>query len=152
MKRMMLIGHTAAGKTTFCQAINHWELKYKKTQQIEWINNAIDTPGEYVENRNLYRALLVTAADADLIILLQDCTDDGCIFAPSFATMFTKPVIGLVTKIDLASDEKQIQRAEAYLDMAGCRRIFRVSNTEQTGLEEIKAYLVEQGIFAQQDE
>ena len=57
-----------------------------------------------------------------------------------------------MTKIDLASDEKQIQRAEAYLDMAGCRRIFRVSNTEQTGLEEIKAYLVEQGIFAQQDE
>ena len=147
MKRMMLIGHTAAGKTTFCQAINDWELKYKKTQQIEIVNNAIDTPGEYVENRTLYRALLVTAADADLIILLQDCTDDECIFAPAFSTMFTKPVIGMVTKIDLATDEKQIRRAEAFLDMAGCRKIFRVSNTQRTGLEEIREYLIQQKIF-----
>ena len=27
-------------------------------------------------------------ADAEVIVLVQDCTDDTCMFAPGFATMF----------------------------------------------------------------
>ncbi len=141
MKKIMLVGRTGAGKTSFCQAINDWAIEYKKTQAIEIINNAIDTPGEYVENRALYRALIVSGADADVIVLLQDCTGDENMFAPGFASMFAKPSVGLVTKVDLAKDEKQILDAREKLELAGCEKIFEISSVEHTGIDEIKKYL-----------
>ena len=46
-KRIILIGRSAAGKTTLCQRINNEELKYHKTQTVQVINQCmIDTPGE----------------------------------------------------------------------------------------------------------
>lgn len=141
MKRIMLIGRTGAGKTSFCQALNNQELEYKKTQAIEILDNAIDTPGEYVENRSLYRALVVTAADADMMVLLQDCTDMQTIFAPGFTGMFGKPAIGLVTKIDLADSPDQVQEAEEKLALAGCERVFHTSNTLRSGIGEVQQYI-----------
>lgn len=138
----MLIGRTGAGKTSFCQAVHHMEVKYKKTQSIEIVNNdVIDTPGEYVENRGLYRALMVSGADADLIVLLQDCTDTQTYFAPAFTSMFAKPSIGLVSKIDKAVNEEQIKEAKEKLEIAGCDKVFLISNTENIGIEEVEAYL-----------
>lgn len=141
MKKIMLVGRSGAGKTSFCQAINDWAIEYKKTQAIEIVNNAIDTPGEYVENRALYKALIVSSVDADLIVLLQECTSDQSIFAPAFASMFGKTTIGLVTKTDLAENEKQINSARELLEMAGCEKIFEISSTKGTGIEEVKKYL-----------
>lgn len=141
MKKIMLVGRTGAGKTTFCQAIYGEELRYQKTQAVEIIHGAIDTPGEYLENRRLYRALIVTAAEADLMVLLQDCTDGQCWFAPEFAGMFGKPAIGLVTKTDLAADEQALRAAEEKLPLAGCQRIFHISSKENTGIDEVKAYI-----------
>ncbi|WP_295753669.1 EutP/PduV family microcompartment system protein [uncultured Oscillibacter sp.] len=141
MKKIMLVGRTGAGKTTFCQAIYGEELRYQKTQAVEIIHGAIDTPGEYLENRRLYRALIVTAAEADLMVLLQDCTDEQCWFAPEFAGMFGKPVIGLVTKTDLAAGEQALRAAEEKLFLAGCQRIFHISSKENTGIDEVKAYI-----------
>ena len=49
-KRIILIGRSAAGKTTLCQRINHEDLTYHKTQTVQVINQTmIDTPGEYLE-------------------------------------------------------------------------------------------------------
>ena len=49
-KRIILIGHSAAGKTTLCQYFSHQALQYHKTQTVQIINqNMIDTPGEYIE-------------------------------------------------------------------------------------------------------
>lgn len=142
MKKIMLIGRTACGKTTFCQALHRTSLCYKKTQAIEFINNTIDTPGEYVENRRLYGALIVTSADANIILLMQDCTGLECIFAPSFSSMFNgKPVIGVVSKIDNANDEEQILQAEEKLKLAGAEKIFRISSVEGIGIEKFEEYL-----------
>jgi len=141
MKTIMLVGRSGAGKTTFCQALYGMEQQYHKTQSVQVIQSAIDTPGEYVENRTLYRALVVTAADADLMVLLQDCTDDQCWFSPGFAGMFGKPAIGLVTKSDLAGSEQDLQNAEEKLELAGCQRIFRISSRTNTGLQDVKDYI-----------
>ena len=141
MKKIMLVGRTGAGKTSFCQALHGQELTYHKTQSVQVVNSSIDSPGEYVENRALYRALIVTAADADLMVLLQDCTDEQCMFAPGFAGMFGKPAIGLVTKTDLAADEAAIHAAEEKLELAGCGRIFRVSSKERAGITAVKTYI-----------
>ena len=142
MKKVMLIGRTSCGKTTFCQALYNMELKYKKTQMVEVIHNAIDTPGEYVENRSLYRALVVTSADADAILLVQDCSHLQTLFAPAFATMFnSKPVVGMVSKIDLAPDEQTVQAAEECLRLAGADPIFKISSVTGQGIDELRTYL-----------
>ena len=44
MKKIILIGNVACGKTTICQYLNHMEIKYKKTQALEVYNTTIDTP------------------------------------------------------------------------------------------------------------
>lgn len=142
MKKIMIIGRTSCGKTTFSQALNHIPLKYKKTQTIEVINNTIDTPGEYIENRRLYRALIVTSAEAEAVVMMQDCTVSECIFPTSFSAIFNgKPVIGIVSKIDSAKDEEQILWAERMLKLAGAKHIFMISSVKGIGIEAVKEYL-----------
>ncbi|PLL56461.1 propanediol utilization protein PduV, partial [Klebsiella michiganensis] len=58
MKRLMFIGPSQCGKTSLTQSLRGEALHYKKTQAIEWSPMVIDTPGEYLENRCLYSALL----------------------------------------------------------------------------------------------
>lgn len=141
MRRIMLVGRTGAGKTSFCQVMNGQELQYQKTQAIEFLDNAIDTPGEYVENRKLYAALSVTAAEADLIVLVQDCSDREDVFSPGMAAMFDKPVIGVVTKVDLDETGEQARHAADQLELAGCEQIFRLSNVTGDGVRELVDYL-----------
>ena len=37
--------------------------------------SAIDTPGEYLENRGMYKALVVRGVEGDVIVFVQDATD-----------------------------------------------------------------------------
>lgn len=69
---MILIGKTAAGKTTLCQYLTHQDLVYHKTQTIAVMGGQfIDTPGEYLERVRMRGALSVTAADADITCLYR---------------------------------------------------------------------------------
>lgn len=82
-----------------------------------------------------------TTADAEVIVLVQDCTDDTCMFAPGFATMFGKPTVGLVSKVDIAESEEAIEQAREKLELAGCDRIFYISNKDRRGVDDVKAYI-----------
>ncbi|GAA0687216.1 MULTISPECIES: EutP/PduV family microcompartment system protein [Clostridium] len=141
MKRIIFIGKTGSGKTTLCQNLDNLELKYKKTQSVEIYNKSIDTPGEYLENRYYYKALVVTSADADIIALVYDCTNEESYIAPGFASMFMKDVIGIITKIDLAEDESLINRAEKILKEAGVSTIFKVNTLSGEGMKELMSYI-----------
>lgn len=139
--RIILMGRSAAGKTTICQCINQEEIRYHKTQTVSIINQCmIDTPGEYLERQNYRGALMVTATDADIIILVQDATENGTMFPPAFGSMFAKPAVGVVTKKDLA-DETQVEKAKKYLSMAGAQKIFVVSGITGEGMPELVEYL-----------
>ena len=62
------------------------------------------------------------------------------VFAPAFSSMFTKPVIGVVTHIDIA-DEKEIKDARTYLEMAGADPIFEVCGLTGEGLDQVIKYI-----------
>lgn len=141
MKRIIFIGKTGCGKTTLCQKLNELEIRYKKTQAVELYENAIDTPGEYLENRHYYSALIMSAVDAKLIALVADPTAQDHFFPPAFAGTFAKEVIGIITKIDLVEDTKQIERVEEGLKSAGVSRIFRIDTVAGTGIEPLFMYL-----------
>lgn len=136
-KRVILIGKSTAGKTTLCQRINNEELKYHKTQTVQIINkNMIDTPGEYLERTGFRGALVVTSTEADVILLVQDATEEGTMFPPLFNSMFAKPCVGVVTKADLASKE-QVERAEKYLKSAGASTLYVTSAVTGEGVDEL---------------
>ncbi|MFD3260365.1 EutP/PduV family microcompartment system protein [Paenibacillus lentus] len=141
MRKIIFAGSTGSGKTTLCQRLHGQEMAYKKTQAVENFEQAIDTPGECLENRYLYKMLLVSSVDADVIGLVQDCTKEESYFPPGFATMFAKPVIGIVTKVELAQSNEDIAKAREHLQAAGAEQIFEVSSMENVGVEELQAYL-----------
>lgn len=141
MKKLMMMGRIACGKTTLCQYLMGQELSYRKTQTVQLMGDAIDTPGEYVENRALMRGLTVTAVDADVVLFLQDCTDPECRFSPGQAAMYGRPVVGVVTKTDLAPSPKSLEDAKDLLEMAGASPVFFISSYTGEGIPALVDYL-----------
>lgn len=141
--RIILIGRSMAGKTTLIHYLTDGDLGYKKTQTVEIFNqNMIDTPGEYLERRYFRGALMVTAADAEVIVFVQQATEHGTMFPPGYASNFPKPCVGVVTKADLATGE-EIEDAKKYLEIAGATKIFVTSSYEGTGFEGFIEYIEE---------
>lgn len=135
--KIMLIGRTGCGKTTITQRLLEQPLVYQKTQMIIYEGDIIDTPGEYIENKFYYKALTVTAVDADLIAFVQAADDEDTFFPPNFSTMFSgKEVIGIVTKLDL---EKDPTVAKEFLETAGAEKIFYLGLSEKDDLDLLKS-------------
>lgn len=141
MKKIMMMGRVSCGKTTLCQYLAGMELQYQKTQTVQIVGDAIDTPGEYVENRALMRGLTVTAVDADAVLFLQDCTDPESRFSPGQAAMYGRPVIGVVTKIDLAPSPQALEDGKTLLEMAGASPVFCISSYTGEGVQALADYL-----------
>ena len=72
MRKIMFIGRSEAGKTTLTQAMKGNTITYHKTQYVNHYDVIIDTPGEYLQSKNLISALAVFTAEADVIGLLMD--------------------------------------------------------------------------------
>lgn len=141
MTKIMLIGRTGCGKTTLSQAIHGLPRQDKKTQTIEYYPQVVDTPGEYIEKRFYYHALIQSAADCRLVAFVQDSQDDTCVFPPGFAALLGKPTIGIITKID--KDVRSLEHIRRMLKNAGVEQIFEVCALDGRGLEDICALLME---------
>ncbi len=141
MKRLLLLGPSRSGKTTLLQCLRGEPLLYRKTQSMVYQDDAIDSPGEYIENRHFYNALLSSAYEADVVGLVQNLDCENCCFSPMFATLFNKPVIGIITKSDIPVSEKQREFIIYQLKQAGADRLFCVSATQRQGLTPLLTYL-----------
>jgi ethanolamine utilization protein EutP len=139
MQKTMLMGETGAGKTSLIKALSGGEPVRGRTMSVEFCGNFINTPGEFLENRRFYTSLITAAADCRLLLLLQDSTRNTSLFPPSFAAMFNRTVIGVITKIDAPHSRPDL--AERFLYSAGARSFARVSSKTGAGLEELKALL-----------
>ncbi|MEA4933258.1 MAG: EutP/PduV family microcompartment system protein [Lawsonibacter sp.] len=140
MKKIILVGHTASGKTTLCQRLNGLDRVYKKTQAIEVVNCTIDTPGEYLEHRSFLRGLVVTSVETDLVLFIQDATAERFMFSPGQAASFPVPAVGVVTKTDIAT-EAQCRQAMELLELAGATPIFCVSAISGDGMDKLFLFL-----------
>ncbi|MBO0454788.1 MULTISPECIES: EutP/PduV family microcompartment system protein [Enterococcus] len=142
MKRVIFIGETGSGKTTLMQILNDWEIKYHKTQQVYFTDNVIDTPGEFMENRFYYNALVSSAVEADCIALVQSIASKQNYFPPCFSSRFTKPMIGIITKTDLEHSPAEFELAQKRLRLAGAKKIFSLSSINKSGITDLKEFLL----------
>ena len=138
--RFILLGGVGAGKTTLMRALEGEGRVARKTQMVEYAGWAIDTPGEYAERGSFRGNLVATAGDAQLLVAVQDATRPRSNFPPLYFTQFTKPVIGVVTKIDAPGADAG--RAAALLRAAGVRgEVFPVSAITGSGLSTLRQCL-----------
>lgn len=139
MKKIILMGRSECGKTTLRQALNGESIHYHKTQYINHQQVVIDTPGEYAENQTLGRALALYSYEADVVGLLLSATEEYSLYPPCVTACSTRPVIGIVTQIDRPGARPD--RAESWLRLAGCTKVFHVSAVTGEGVDAILEYL-----------
>ena len=139
MNKVILIGRSESGKTTLTQALTNRGIRYEKTQIVQRGEFIIDTPGEYIQTRNFGGALAVYAYESDIVGLLISADEPFSLFPPNITSMANRLVVGIVTGID--KKEARIDRAENWLKLAGCKKIFKVSSTTGEGIEELRDFL-----------
>ena len=142
MRKIMFIGRSEAGKTTLTQAMKGNTITYHKTQYVNHYDVIIDTPGEYLQSKNLISALAVFTAEADVIGLLMDATEPFSLYSPNLTPVCNREVVGVVTKIDHWA--AQPAQAAAWLELAGCKKIFYTSAYTGEGIADILSYLKEE--------
>lgn len=143
MRKIALMGRSEAGKTTLTQALRGEKIHYHKTQYVNHFDVIIDTPGEYAQTKNLGYALALYTYEADVVGLLVASNEPYCLFPPCVTPMANREVIGIVTKIH--HPDGNVARAESWLRLAGCKKIFHVDSKTQEGIPELLEYLREDG-------
>ena len=137
MKKTLLVGRHGVGKTTLKQRLMGLEIKYEKTQYMLYGQWLIDSPGEYAEVHGLGAALAIYSYEADVVAMLIAADDDYSLFPPNAASMINRDVIGIVTKVDKCSPDK----AENWLRLSGCKKVFKIDSYSGKGIDELKEYL-----------
>lgn len=139
MRKLVLMGRSEAGKTTLTQALKGEEIRYYKTQYVQYFDSFIDTPGEYAQSHRLGKALALYTYEADVVGILVSATEPYCIFPPCVTSQANRECIGIVTKIDLP--HANVPLADRWLRNAGCTKIFHVNSLVGEGVPEILEYL-----------
>ena len=142
MKKIILIGRSGAGKTTLTQALKGEEIKYHKTQYVNYFECIIETPGEYAQTHELGYALALYSYEADVVGLLLSATEPYSLYPPNITCMVNREVVGIVTQIN--EPKADPERAARWLRLSGCKKIFYVDSTVGTGVPDILSYLREE--------
>jgi ethanolamine utilization protein EutP len=140
MKKLFLCGRSEAGKTSLTQALKGEPVVYHKTQYVNHWDITIDTPGEYMENKNIaLQGLCCFSYESDVIGLLCSANEPFNLFPPGVTAACNRPVIGIITKIDCP--DANVPMVRQWLVEAGCEKIFPVSSMSREGMEDLLNFL-----------
>ena len=143
MKKLILVGRSEAGKTTLTQALKGEKIHYHKTQYVNRFDVIIDTPGEYMQTKNLANGLAMYTFEADVVGLLINACEPFSLYPPAVTPVCNRRVIGIITHIN--SPYSDLPQARRWLELAGCEDIFEVDSKTGEGVAEILEYLREDG-------
>lgn len=143
MQKIMMIGKVGCGKTTLSQRLTGQALHDRKTQTIQVVgDNIVDTPGEYFEQKQFCKALIITAIEADVILLLHSADEEQHSFSPGMSTLFGgKPMIGVITKTDICPQADSLATAREMLEMAGAFAVVATGLGDEKSLEELRCLI-----------
>lgn len=143
MKKIILVGRSECGKTTLTQALKHEKIHYHKTQYVNRFDVIIDTPGEYIQTKNLGAAIAMYTFEADVVGMLISAREPYSLYPPAVTPVANRPVIGIVTQIN--EEGANVEQAEHWLRLAGCETVFHVDSKTGEGVWQIIDYLREEG-------
>lgn len=137
MRRLILMGRSGAGKTTLTQALRGEMIAYRKTQSVNYGDWLIDTPGEYAENARLGSALALYSYEADVVGLLLAADEPYSLYPPNITCMVNREIVGIVTLRDGVSPD----RAERWLRLSGCKKVFIIDSVTGKGISDLLDFL-----------
>ncbi|MDR1308310.1 MAG: EutP/PduV family microcompartment system protein [Deltaproteobacteria bacterium] len=137
---LMVIGPVSSGKSTLLAALGLGPDVVRKTEALTYNQaRSIDTPGEMLSLPRFYNALILNSARASAVLMVMD--GQKPIWLPAKISLSLKAaVVGVVTKIDLAS-EASLDKAEKALENSGVPGVFRVSPVTGQGIPELRAWV-----------
>lgn len=118
-------------------------MTYHKTQYVNRFDVIIDTPGEYIQTKNLGNAIAMYAFEADVVGLLMSAREPYSLFPPALTPLCNRDVIGIITQKDCPG--ANVEQARRWLKLAGCTTIFEVDSKSGDGVSDIYEYLREDG-------
>ena len=142
MRKIILVGRSEAGKTTLTQALKGEKITYHKTQYVNRFDGIIDTPGEYIQTKNLGNALAMYTFEADVVGILVSAREPYSLFPPAVTPVCNRDVVGIITQIN--NKGADVAQARRWLELAGCRTIFEVDSKTGEGIADIFEYLREE--------
>jgi len=139
MSAVLLVGQHGSGKGALIRALGDDAYAPRKLMAVEYRGPFINTPGEFLENRRFYPALVTTAAECDMVLMLVNATHTCCLIPPQFETMFYRTVLGVVTRAD--APQADVERAKRFLRSAGVRTVLTMDFESGRGVPELRAAL-----------
>lgn len=143
MKKIILVGRSEAGKTTLTQALKGETIHYHKTQYVNRFDVIIDTPGEYLQSKEMGSALAMYTFEADVVGILINACEPFSLYPPAVTPVCNRDVIGIITHMN--SEYANLPQARRWLELAGCNTIFEVDSKTGEGVSDILEYLREDG-------
>lgn len=137
MRRIMLVGECGSGKSAIIRALSEGEYTPRRAMAVEYHGRFINSPGEFLENRRFYPALITTSADCELVAFVQDATRKSSLFPPKFAFAFNRPALGIISQCDASGADMRL--AERFLANAGITEIIPISIESGLGLETLRS-------------
>ena len=131
MKRVMVIGANGAGKRTLVGALTSSQFRRMRTMAVEYYDQFIIPPGEFLENRRFYPAWITTSVDCDVLAFVQDATSKRSAFPPLFRSAFTFAAVGVISHI--YKDSAYTHRLERVLQASGLSLFFHLITLDGQG-------------------
>lgn len=103
MKKYVFVGSVGVGKTSLFNALmGDYELA-RKTQAVDYnLMGGIDTPGEFFSHPHLYKAMISTTTEAEIIIYVHSAEDQICRLPRGILDIYNnKTIVTVITKVDL---------------------------------------------------
>lgn len=160
-----LIGAPNVGKSTLMNAMVGQKVSIvtpkvqttrSRVRGISMYNNTqiifVDTPGIFKPKRRLDRAMVRAAwqgaEDGDVLLLLHDCArrvvDDDTVSILANLAVSGRRASLVLNKIDLAPQERLLERAAELSNQYDFEQVFMVSAETGNGVEDLKLWLAAQ--------
>jgi ethanolamine utilization protein EutP len=139
----MIIGATNAGKSGIAGVLNGKNEMEKRKQDISYGEHTIDVPGAWLENPWMYRHIISAAQNGArrVLIVVNGTMRESC-GSPGFAKVFSCPVSGVISKVDLMR-ENESSCVEELKRLGVEEPYLRVSVKTGEGTEALKHFLAE---------
>lgn len=142
MKKYVFVGSVGVGKTSLFNALmGDYELA-RKTQAVDYnLMGGIDTPGEFFSHPHLYKAMISTTTEAEIIIYVHSAEDQICRLPRGILDIYNnKTIVTVITKIDLPDIDLDIVR-QALLESGLHEPFFEINTQDAKDVQRVADYL-----------
>jgi len=142
LKKYVFVGSVGVGKTSLFNALmGDYELA-RKTQAVDYnLMGGIDTPGEFFSHPHLYKAMISTTTEADIIIYVHSAEDQICRLPRGILDIYNnKTIVTVITKVDLPNVDLPTVR-EVLVECGLNEPFFEINTQNPKDVRRVSDYL-----------